>query len=333
MRRSRGNVPSKALKAKYTKILAAAAIVVYLAVSVFSDFSSFEKAYTAISRADGLFSVHFIDVGQGDASLLRSPDGKYMLVDCGTSSESDYLVKYLKNCGVETLEYLIITHPHEDHYGGAGDVIAEFPIENFVIHEDFADTYPYDRFINMLENSSFGIDTEIIETHLGETYEFADCAEFEIISPVQTGSDLNESSLCFKVEFGKTSFMFTGDAEKGSEKKMLSAGYDLSADILQAGHHGSSTSNSSAFVEAVNPEYVIVSCGKDNSYGHPHKEALEHFAETGAEVLRTDELGDIVFTSDGASVEYAEDFFDSDGGSSSKAQGNVFLAYIKSLFA
>lgn len=334
MSRAKAKIPTKHARSKLTKVVVAVIFVIALIVKLYDGFVDYEKAYNAIARADGLFSVHYIDVGQGDATLVRSPDGEFMLIDCGPTSESEYLVKYLKSCGVDSLEYLLITHPHEDHYGGASEVIASFPVESFIIHEDFADEYPYDRFIYMLENNGFGVDTEIVLTSLGETYEFADCADFEIISPAETDDDLNEASLAFNLKFGKTSFMFTGDAEKGSERKMLSGGYDLSASVLQAGHHGSSTSNTANFLEAVSPEYVVVSCGKDNSYGHPHKSAVENFDAVGAEILRTDILGDIVITCDGKSVTYVEDFFNQADESrpteNKTSRFDVFVSYIKS---
>ena len=114
-----------------------------------------------LAATDGYFTAHYIDVGQGSAALLASPDDSFMLIDTGTTESSAYLVKYLKDAGVDTLDYLIITHPHEDHYGGAESVIKNFPVENFLILSDFTDTYPYDRFIYMLENNSFGVDTNI----------------------------------------------------------------------------------------------------------------------------------------------------------------------------
>ena len=300
---------------KYSKIafyIFVAILIIAVGIHLYGKYNEAKQAREAMAKSDGLFTAHFIDVGQGDATLLCSPDGRNMLIDCGPTSSADYLVKYLSDCDVKSLEYLILTHPHEDHYGGAFRVIESFPVENFIVHEDFADNYPCNKLIYEMSNDSFDTETQIIETQKGQSFEFADCASFEIISPDETDpDDLNDSSLCFIVEFGDTAFMFTGDAEKGSEKDILNAGYDIDSDVFQAGHHGSRSSNTQAFVEALSPEYVVISCKESNRYGHPHKEALEVFEENNVIVLRTDILGSIVISSDGENVEYMENFYES----------------------
>lgn len=314
-----GKIPFGHTKSKYVKIIITAVIVIVTLVHVISDYQRFEKVQRAIDSADGMFSVHYIDIGQGDATLLRSPSGKFMLIDCGPTSSSGYLVKYLYDMGVERLDYLLITHPHEDHFGGAFSVMEHFEIEELIIHEDFAETYPYDKYIRMADDYGY----DVVLTAVGDHFEFGGCAEFEIIGPEKTDADdLNESSLCFRVVYENTAFMFTGDAEDHTESSLLSSGKPLKSNVLKAGHHGSSTSNTVNFVNAVSPEYAVVSCGKNNDYGHPHRETVRIFENAGIKMLRTDEKENIVFVSDGKEVTYLEHFFEYGGAFAYKASAD-----------
>ena len=300
MMRNKNNGKSKIQITITAALLVLLAAAVIICVCIDYNNSAGRGSY---ENEEGLFLAHFIDVGQGDATLLQSPDGEFMLIDSGPTYSQDYLVKYLKDAGVDKLEYFIITHPHEDHYGGATAVIDDFQIENFIIHKDFAYDYPYDKFIRRLGKK----DTNIIRTEINDSFVFADCAEFVIISPKRTDKDdLNESSLCFKIVYENTAFLFTGDAEWESEKQMLASGYNVKADVFKAGHHGSSTSNTESFVKAVDPQIAVVSCERNNDYGHPHREIVALFKEKGIRMLRTDELSNIVISSDGEKVEYLE---------------------------
>ncbi len=324
------NFPTRKIKSKATLVVALIIIVITAISNLYSDYKSFSAAKQAIAESKGLFGAHFIDVGQGDSTLLASPGGKYMLIDCGPTDNSRYLVKYLKDFGVESLEYLLITHPHEDHYGGAESIIENFGVENLIIHEAFANEYPYDMLIDELENSKYTDDAAVAFAKPGDTFEFAGCAQFMIIAPESPDKkDLNNASLCLKMIFGSTSFLFTGDAEKSLEREMLANGYNLSADVFQAGHHGSSTSNTKAFVEAADPKFAVISCEKDNDYGHPHKETLETFEENGVQVLRTDEMSDIVIFSDGENVDYSENFLEYE--EKPTKNNSIFFDYIRSL--
>lgn len=332
MRYGKGRVPSRAVRSKWLRTAIIIVLIVVVAISIYNDFKAYQQAKQGLSRVDGLFSVHYIDIGQGDATLLRSPDGDYMLVDCGPTKNGDYLVKYLNDMGVERLEYILITHPHEDHYGGFSRVMESFEVEGLILHKDNADTYPYDKFADIAES----YDTELLYVCEGSVIAFDDCAEFEIIGPEYVDEeDANESSLCFRVVYEDTAFMFTGDAEKGTEKYLLSTGKPLEADVFQAGHHGSSTSNTSELLQAVNPYYVVVSCEENNSYGHPHKKVVQRFEELGITMLETYKYGSICFVSDGENVTYTEDFFaelNSPENQNEKEVKVTFLDYIYSFF-
>lgn len=305
MRKSgrKAQYPNTRVRSGTVTVVTAVILALTALAGLYADYLRYCETAAVIARTERLFAAHFIDVGQGDACLLVTPENDTMLVDCGTTDSSAYLVKYLKDAGIERLTYLLLTHPHEDHYGGAEAVIKAFPVENLVILDEFAETYPYDRFIYMVENNAFGEDSEVILAARDDLFSFGSAASFYIFAPEKADfDDYNESSLALKLIFGNTSFLFTGDAEKGSERAMLAAGYDVSADVFSAGHHGSATSNTASFVQAVSPDYAVISCGKNNSYGHPHQKTLQTFADNGVTVLRTDESGDIVLVSDGERV-------------------------------
>ncbi len=307
--------PTRRVRSTALKLVSLAAAIVVVLICRIRDREAFQAYLDVFDRADGYFAAYFVDVGQGDATLLAAPDGSYMLIDCGPTDQADYLVKYLNDIGVQKLDYFILTHPHEDHCGGASEIIRNFPVEKFVIHADYLETFPYTRYIYQLGNNRFDEPTEIVGTRRDDRFIFADCAEFRILSPEEVDADdANESSLAIKIVYGNTSFLFTGDAEKGAERAMLANGYNLKADVFSAGHHGSATSNSPGFIEAVSPEFAVISCGKDNSYGHPHKKTLETFAKYGVTVLRTDELSNILLLSDGEEVWYFdENYAQTDG--------------------
>ena len=299
MKHRRKSFPSPNNKAKIVSIAVSLVILVCILAFMPEYLKDYGKPGYIPEASENLFSVHYIDVGQGDSSLLCSPKGEFMLIDCGPSGSKEKLISYLYRMDVEELEYLVVTHPHEDHYGGVTEVMDEFKVKNLILHKDFADFYPYDKFIRNAKKDG----TKVLLTTEGDKFTFDGCAYFEIIGPhFVDENDLNESSLCFKVTYGDTAFLFTGDAEQGTERYMLDSGKDLKADVFQLGHHGSSTSNTNAFVEAVDPVYGIASCEKNNDYGHPHRETVGLFKKLEKELLITYRDGDIVFTSDGEKV-------------------------------
>ena len=250
--------------------------------------------------ADSLLVVRFFDVGQGNAALVRTPGGKTLLIDAGPTDQSAALVRLLSESGVEKLDAVALTHPHEDHYGGMSRIIGTFPVGAFIIHEGFADTVPFDRFEAMLLQAGDG--TVFYHVKAGDVFTF-DGVTVTVLSPAAVDpDDYNESSLVLKAVYGETAFLFTGDAEKGAESAMLARGEDLKADVLLAGHHGSGSSSTNAFVKAVSPGAAVISCGKGNPYGHPGKRVLETFAAYGVNVYRTDEEGTVTFLSDGRTV-------------------------------
>ena len=245
-----------------------------------------------------IVSVHFIDAGQADATLILGENFS-MLIDSG-DYESNAVIEYLRGNGIKALDYVVATHPHSDHIGGMADVISEFEITNFIMPDAVHTSPSFEYMIKALDKS----DANVIQAKAGLEIEAGEL-KFELLGPIsEFYENLNNYSVVIKLSAGNTSFLFAGDAEKAVEWELLNAGANLSADIYKASHHGSSTSSIPEFVEAINPRLAIISCGKDNSYGHPHRETLETFENFGIKVLRTDKNGTIIVYSDGEEISY-----------------------------
>ncbi|MGN1095969.1 MAG: ComEC/Rec2 family competence protein [Eubacteriales bacterium] len=252
-------------------------------------------------------AVYFIDVGQADSILIRMPSGENVLIDAGCEngaeqSKIDSYIDGIKALGVSKIDYLFLTHPHYDHIGAADEVIYNFEIGEIVLPE--CDPAMWSKVLTAMEAKNL----TYTPAEVGTIYNIGN-ASFKILAPVDAESvktdDKNNYSLVIRMVYGNTAFMFTGDAETESETALLKyfEGEDISCDVLKVGHHGSTTSTSVKFLKAVDPSVAVISCGKDNSYGHPHTKILERIAEyTSAEILRTDELGTVVITSDGEKI-------------------------------
>ncbi len=251
--------------------------------------------------ADGSLSVHYIDVGQGDAIYISCGD-KNMLIDSGEVSEGDTVCAYLREQGVEKLDYVIGTHPHSDHMGGMSAVVQEFDIGEFIMphlaDEDFPTTKYFERFLDAAEEK----DLNITEAKLGMRVPFGD-AQWEIIAPVEENySNTNNYSVGVILRYGERSFIFTGDAEKEAEREILENCPLRHIDVYKAGHHGSDTSGSEEFLEAISPDYAVISCGEGNSYGHPDDVTIEKLKKYTDKIYRTDLCGTVVITTDGENI-------------------------------
>lgn len=254
-----------------------------------------------IGRAavNGELSVHFIDVGQGDAALILS-DGEAMLIDTGVYEGAQDLIDYIHAQGVQELTYAVATHPHSDHIGAMDEVIATFPIESFLKTEAVNDNKPYRYMMEELTDKK----TNVINPQPGESYQLGQ-AQFTVLAPLSMdyGSNLNNSSIVIRLDYGDNSFLFTGDAEIEEELDLVENGI-APADVLKVGHHGSETSSSNTFLDAVRPASAVISCGRNNRYGHPDAEVVKRLEERNVEILRTDEKGSIVFRSDGKELSW-----------------------------
>lgn len=243
--------------------------------------------------------VHYIDVGQGDATLILC-NGHAMLIDAGDNSKGTAVQYYLKKQGVESLDYVIGTHPDADHIGGLDVVITKFDCNMVMMPEIRRDNATYRDVLQAMEYRGYKNTPPVVGTEypLGE-------ATFCIVAPNgEYGEEYNNYSIGILLTYGENRFLFTGDAMKEAEADMLANGIALQADVLKAGHHGSSDAGSKAFLDAVNPKYAVISCGSDNDYGHPHRETLQSFKERRIDVYRTDLQGDVIAVSDGKEIRF-----------------------------
>ncbi len=255
--------------------------------------------------SDSDVSVHFIDVGQGSATLLES-GGEFALIDAGLAEYADVVVAYMKAAGVSSLRYMIMSHPHSDHIGGMTKVLDEFYVEEMILPKlDLAPLPTTSTFENLLNAM---VEKDVFTTEVSENamYPLGDASITVVHTGVSTEDNYNLLSSGFLFEAQGMRFLHTGDGEKENEKMMLNDAANIKADVFMAAHHGSSTSNEEEFVGAVSPQIVVVSCGEDNSYGHPHREPLAVFESVNATILRTDLDGHVVLKPDGhGGVTYA----------------------------
>ena len=259
-----------------------------------------DKTLPSVAELDAPYLfVHFIDVGQGDSILLES-SGEFVLVDAGEKDYGKTVVDFINSRSADSLKYVIATHPHSDHIGGMEYVLDRVKAESFITAETDQDTNRWLKTLDAVDRN--GLD--YIDAEVGATYSFG-TSQFTILAPNSDSySGYNDYSVVTKVTCGDISYMLTGDAEKTSEKEMLHSGADLSADVLKLGHHGSSTSSTAAFLKAVAPEYAVISCGKNNDYGHPHEETMKKLELLGCKVYRTDEMGTITAYTDGETLSF-----------------------------
>lgn len=234
--------------------------------------------------------VEYLDVGQAD-SILLSSDDEYMLIDAGNNEDGDDVVRYLRDVGADTLKYAVGTHPHADHIGGMDDVIRDLEVENVLLPSTTTNTQTYADVLDAMEEKNL---TATVPAR-GQTFQLGN-ATISVVA-AQQSDNLNNTSIVLKADYGDTAFLFMGDAEAEVENAILSAGTDVQCDVLKVGHHGSSTSTSSAFLAAVSPDAAVISCGAGNSYGHPNAETLKKL--TGIPVWRTDDNGTIIAMTDG----------------------------------
>ena len=253
--------------------------------------------------ASGTLEVYFFDVGQGDSELIRLPGGENILIDAGTSSTEDELVGELRSLGAETLDLVVATHPHADHIGGMAAVIDAFDVRQVVMprvsESDTPTTKTYENLLQSIADKGL----TITPAEPGDELLSSGGAVLTVLAPNgKDYGDLNNYSVVLRLTYGEDSFLFTGDAEEESEEEMLSLDWPLTATVLKCGHHGSETSTSPAFLDAVSPQYAVISCGVDNDYGHPDAVTLEKLEAAGAEVFRTDLQGTILASTDGSGV-------------------------------
>ncbi|MBU3182449.1 ComEC/Rec2 family competence protein [Clostridium psychrophilum] len=242
--------------------------------------------------------THFIDVGQGDCILIQV-NNKNLLIDSGTSDSKQKLIRYLKNNNITKLDYIVATHPHEDHIGGMSSIINAFDIGEFFAPKVTATSQSFTDMIRALRSKNLKI-------HIARPNMYLDLGpdtSCVMLSPnSETYENTNDYSCVIKISFKNSSYLFTGDAAIEAEQELISNGYNLKAQVLKVGHHGSKTSTSPKFLNEVSPKIAVISCGAFNTYGHPHTETLDKFKKINCMIYRTDIDKNIVLISDGTSI-------------------------------
>lgn len=291
------------MKRKYGLILAAVLLLLMSVLTSCTLQNSNQEVNKPISYtvpiSTNTMKVHFIDVGQGDCTLIQLVDGRNILIDGGNRGDADTIKKYLQDQKVDTIDFLIATHPHEDHIGSLPAIIKSFNIGSVYMPKVSASTKIFEDLLLSIKAKGYKINTAAAGINLIDTKE----TKLTIIAPNATEyHELNNYSSVLKLTYLNTSFLFTGDAEDISEREILKNNFDIESDVIKVGHHGGRTSSTSEFLEEVSPKIAVISLGKDNDYGHPHKETLERLNALNLKIFRTDEQGTVVVTSDGRTL-------------------------------
>ena len=273
------------------------------------------------------FAVHFIDVGQGDASLILC-DGEAMLIDGGNTDKSSTVYTYLKKQGIDRLDYLVCTHPDADHVGGLSGALEYAAAETVWCPVESYSSKAFESFRTRVEKQG----RKLVKPAVGTAVSLGS-ATVTVLAPIGDYKDSNNQSIVLRVVYGQTSFLFTGDMETTAENDMLDywdSRISWEADVLKVGHHGSDTSTGYRFLNEVSPDYAVISVGKDNAYGHPHEEPLSRLNQAGVTILRTDELGTIVARTDGKEVTFTWDNQSANPENAEPAQPVQFIGNVNS---
>ncbi len=241
--------------------------------------------------------VHFIDVGQGDSIFIESPNGKTMLVDGGVKGAGQQIVSYLHELGVKKLDIVVATHPDADHIGGLIPVLNSIEVKQFYDSGKVHTSQTFEEMLTLIDTKNIPYDVP----KTGDEIVFDEQINVKVLNADETASDNNDASIVLKLTYGAVSFLLTGDAGVALEKEMLAQ--DVKATVLKAGHHGSNTSSSQNFIQAVHPAVTVLSYGKDNKYGHPHDEVVERLQQIGSKIYATAEAGTVTVSTDGVNYD------------------------------
>lgn len=254
----------------------------------------------SVIAPEGELQVHFIDVENADCILIRQGEHN-MLIDAGDVGDERKILDYLSRHEIEKFDLVIATHPHADHIGEMATIIEKYDVDRFVMSFMPEGKEPTTKVYQSMLEALVDKDVPVEEAIPGKKYTLG-TAQLEILAPIEEDSDPNAMSVVTRLTFGNRAFLFMGDAEAQVERQILTNGYNVKADVLKAGHHGSKTSTSDPFLRAVNPAYAVITCGVGNNYGHPHDETIKRLNNANIPYYRADICGDIVFVTDGTDL-------------------------------
>ncbi len=252
--------------------------------------------YTVTEDYTPTLLVHFLDVGQGDSAFVELPNGKTMLIDTGENYHGEGIIHYIERCGYSKIDYLVGTHPHSDHIGSMSYIVRHFKIGSVLMPNVAANTEMYENLLKSIESK----DITVKNPKAGLKIIRGDDFSARVIGPQEINEDnLNDNSLVIRLDYKDATFLFMGDAEH-DEIESISA--DMSADVLKVGHHGSANATYQSFLEKVQPQIAVISCGENNDYGHPHQSVLKLLKQMDCDVYRTDKDGTVTVYTDGTKI-------------------------------
>lgn len=302
----RGNTGGKVMLVIFT-VMFVLSLGIYLNEKIFrlefipttAEIMTAVNGHKVVTAADGEIAVHYIDVDQGDCAFIEAGSTR-VLIDCGEPDYSDRVIRYISSLGIRRIDYVIATHPHDDHIGGMADILEAFSVGRIIMPEIPDNMLPvgdyFDNMLNVIDK--MGIAAQYSRT--GTTLTLDNGAEIQIVAPVHNDyTSLNNYSIACRLTFGSKAFFFAADIERAAENDIVNTGSYIRSDVLKIPHHGSTSSSTPAFLEAVMPRYAVISVGADNPYGHPRPEVVERLEWLDCEILTTMDCGNIVFTTNG----------------------------------
>ena len=243
-----------------------------------------------------LLSVAYLDVGQGDCIFVQTPNGKTMLIDAGEAAARESIDGYIAKMGIAKIDVLIATHPHADHIGGMAYVVEHYKTGAVYMPKATSTSSAYRKLMGAIEKRGVKVNT----AQTGVDIWLDEDLVVSVLAPLKSSyANVNDCSVVLKITYRQTTFLFMGDASEVSEQEMMQQNEDVDSDVIKVGHHGSATSSSKEFLNAVSPDYAVISVGQKNAYGHPSKSVLLRLGQAGARIYRTDLDGTVVITSDG----------------------------------
>ncbi len=300
--------PIRFIKNKWVRYVLCILIVFSFVFSLFDllGITSWNKLFSSLNvintvqEQDSNFAIYCLDVGQSDCTIIKC-DEKVMMIDTGTSNQLFRIITAFFALDIDKIDYMVITHQHDDHMSGAIELIEHYNVVNILMPKlsdiNSVDSKMYSNLIKSIADN----DVNPIAVSSGASFDFGS-SFFEILAPMTQDKELNNMSVVLKITYGNTSFLFQGDSEQSVEKQILNSDYDISADVIKLGHHGSKTSSFGPYLDAVNPKYAIISCNSDNNYGHPNLKVIDTLYEKNITPYITSLKGNIIITSDGKEV-------------------------------